>query len=618
MTERILVLAFLGLLLSWGKTLHAQTGGSSRTDSSSPAAPPGDPAEGLPEDLLQGQENDLPRDLAEQSAPSDDSPVLDFSPFDKYPRRRNFFVKIRSRMNIGLERSRGYEQGLFLGSPLKSYVRAEFSNGGGISGGVLMRKDAGEPRLADFTDGYAMISDAGPVGTFILGDYFVEAAQGIALWRGFDYGKGADVVRPVKKEGRGILPYRSSNENAFLRGAAAELRFGRVSTAVFYSQRSLSASLDSSGMVSAIYSSGTFRTAAEESKRNNLREILFGFRSCIGLGEGGNAGITFYETGFSRFLHLAGGSRFSGEGYALATVDYGLSLSRVLLFGEWTILSGSAAGVSGVLLSPSAAVDLIGALRHYPAHFLSLHGFGFGERGATSGEDGLYLGFRLKIARGVALSTYCDQFSFPDGSGGDLFPAAGHEWLTQVGLDPEQDLRFLFQYQRKTSAKRESRFSEVGLHRTLTNVQTIQRFRTHLDFRPSEAVRIRGRIEKLFLDSRTGTDREEGTMFYEDVAWAAGRKLCVSVRVVFFSTGSYETRLYEYEDDLSGATSLPALSGQGERWYLLVKCRPGRFCELSAKYSRLTRDDIRHLGSGPDELPGNHDDRIGLQLDFRL
>ena len=94
--------------------------------------------------------------------------------------------------------------------------------------------------------------------------------------------------------------------------------------------------------------------------------------------------------------------------------------------------------------------------------------------------------------------------------------------------------------------------------------------------------------------------------------------LSVSARVVFFSTDSYETRLSEFENDLNGATSLPALSGRGIRWYVLAKYRPGISWDLSAKYSRLMRDDLRHLGTGPDELPANTDDRVGVQLDFRL
>lgn len=598
MTERMTILAFLLLLPPPLERLRAQTDPVYQSDSI--------PGEVPPEDLVR------------QGAEADDSPLIDLSPFDRQPKRHDYLVNIRSRVNFGLERSRGYERGIFLGSPLKLYQRIELSNRGGIGAGALIEKDAGEPRLADFASGYAIISSDGPLQTVLLGDYIVEAGQGIALWRGYDYGKGADVVKPAKRSGRGILPYRSSDESAFLRGAAAEARIGRYSASVFYSHHSLSASVDSSGAVSAMYTSGIFRTGAEESKRGNVTESLFGFRNSIGMGERGNAGMTFYRAGFSRPLRLSGESRYSGEGYSLASVDYGFDLRPVVLFGEWTILCGPAAGVSGALLAPSTALEIVAALRHYPGHFSGLHGLGLGERTGTSNEEGLYLGLKLKIAREVALSSYYDQFRFPDGTSGDPFPAEGRDWLARVDMLPASDLKWLIQYRRKTLETRERQTSREGLQRTFTAVQTIERIQTRLDSRISHGLRIRASIEKLFLNARNATDRQQGTIIYEDFSCAPDRMLSLSVRVVFFSTGSYESRLYEYEDDLSGALSMPALFGQGDRWYLLLRYQPGRSCELSVKYSRLRRDDIRRLGTGPDELPGNYEDRIGVQLDFRL
>jgi hypothetical protein len=37
---------------------------------------------------------------------------------------------------------------------------------------------------------------------------------------------------------------------------------------------------------------------------------------------------------------------------------------------------------------------------------------------------------------------------------------------------------------------------------------------------------------------------------------------------------------------------------------------------LSAKYSDMLRDDVKHMGSGVDELPTNHDDRVSVQADI--
>ena len=70
--------------------------------------------------------------------------------------------------------------------------------------------------------------------------------------------------------------------------------------------------------------------------------------------------------------------------------------------------------------------------------------------------------------------------------------------------------------------------------------------------------------------------------------------------------------------DLEGVLALPLVYGAGIRWYALLRYSPFRTVELSVKYSSLIRDDVRTLGSGPDQLPTNRDDRFGIQLDFRL
>src|ERR1051325_10939075 len=370
--------------------------------------------------------------------------------------------------------------------------------------GFFLARRAGERLLGDFVSGYGMVTDAGPIATLLVGDYFVEAGQGIALWRGFDYGKGPDVVSAVRRSGRGIMPYRSSDENAFLRGAAASLRFDPCSIALFFSRRSLAASVDSPGVVSSISASGIVRTLSEDSRRNRLTERLTGLRCSVDFGNHGSAGLTCYRSGFSLPLRLSGEGKFSGEGYSVAAVDYHFNLPRGLLFGEWTILGGAPAGIWGATLTPSRTVDLIGSFRNYPARMVSLHGLGFGERGDTFNEEGIYLGFRLKLSRGTVLSAYFDQYRFPEGSGSGAFADGGRQWFVRAAFHPHQGLDWSLQFERKSSGQRDRSLSPGGLSRSNTVVQAIDRIRTHLDLRLTPEVRVRRRFEKVYLRSRAG------------------------------------------------------------------------------------------------------------------
>ena len=240
-----------------------------------------------------------PAESAEEVIDQDlnDAPMLDLLPADKGAESSGISVSLRSRLSLVLERSRGFDESLFLGSPVKSYQRMNMKSGR-FEGGLVLAKDAGERRVDDFKSGYIRMANIGPLGKLVLGDYFIEEGEGIALWRGFDFGKGGGVVSSIKRSGRGIVPYRSSNENAFLRGAAAEFNLNRVLITLFYSRRSLSGSRDSTGSVS-LYTSGIYRTAALASMRDAVRENLAGLRGRVLFGDLGHAGITYYHARFS-------------------------------------------------------------------------------------------------------------------------------------------------------------------------------------------------------------------------------------------------------------------------------------------------------------------------------
>jgi hypothetical protein len=587
----------IGLLLVflWNEFLPAQTGFTVPADSLEPA----ESAEGA-----------IDQDL-------DDSPMLDILPADKSAGISDIGVSIRSRLSLVLERSRGFAQGLFLGSPVKSYQRMEFNGGRGFGGGVVLAKDPGEPHIDDFKSGYVRIENAGPLGRLVLGDYFIESGEGVALWRGFDYGKGGGVVSALKKSGRGIVPYRSSNENAFLRGAAAEFNLGRASITLFYSRRSLSGSADSMGSVS-LYTSGVYRTLSQESLRDAVRENLAGFRGRVLFGDAGSAGLTYYGARFSEPLRLTAGSQNSGSRFSIASIDFHLNVLAAILTGEWALVAGVPGGVTSLFLYPSSRVVLIAALRHYPERFASPHGLGFGEHSSTSNEDGLYLGGRMGIADGISLGFYYDQFRFPGGSGGLPYPAGGHESFVQLRLRTERQCEVFVMYDRKSSESGDRAVTALGLTQTPTNVHLLERIRSNVEFDISDEIKVRARIEKAILHSALDGKLEQGAMLYENVAFQPVKRLTLNLRVVLFETASFAARMTELEDDLAGILAAPALSGEGARWYLLAKLKLAGDSELSAKYSRLMRDDVRRLGSGPDQLPAGEEDRFGAQLDLKF
>lgn len=549
--------------------------------------------------------------LIEQLPPPEDSPPeLDELPQGERGRRDGFLL--RSRLQRQLTLPRGYEEGTYRGGPEKLYQRVSYGNRM-MFGGLVLTKDAGEAAWNDFTSG--TLSFRIPHIRCVLGSFLVEHGEGIALWRAVNIGKGADPVTPLRRSARGLVPVLSRDEINYLSGIALEAEWSGGSFGLFLSNRRLSSSIDTAGLVTSLPASGYFRTRAEITRRDNLTERLIGFRGLVRFGSAGSIGLAGYTTRFSRELRLGGPAGLSANGYAILSLDYSLNCSGVQLFGEWALSKSTVAGISSILLHPASGTDLVAALRYYPAPFVSLHASGFGNR--FPNEEGFFLAARARASPVVRFSLYYDQCR-------SLFPPAGFHFTSvendlfgQADVTPGGGFRFQGRLQ-QTASELPVASAINGLPSGITGRRIIRRARVAIRSRLPGGATVETRIERLFLRDLPSEGMENAMLVHQDVMFDLAATLRVNIRIAPYLTDSYESRLYDFENDVDGAFSLPALYGRGSRWYVLMRYQVSAGIRLSSKYSELQRDGVRHIGSGPDELPANHDRRVTFQLDMGL
>ncbi len=556
--------------------------------------------------------------LVGQLVDADELPILEIVG-EESPRSSRTVLEMRSRISHKLQPARGFTEGKYYGSSIKSYQRVKFSQGENLAAAILMEKDAGESRLNDFLSAYVQIKNLISSSSIVVGDYFIEAGQGVGLWRGFDYQKGTNVVLPAKKKGRGLVPYASSDENAFLRGAAATVNISNWALTAYYSNKSLSATVDTNGNVTSLYTAGYFRTESEREKRSNLSERLLGGRGEYQFSRENTAGITAFTAQYSRDFSLVN-EHFAGNTFNFASADYFLSLSRVRMFGEWAMTNHVVGGISGIHLEPDNLIDIISAYRNYPAEFFNPYNGSFSERSGAANERGFYLGLQIRPVRGVRFAGYFDQFSFPAPSQGIIFPGAGHEIFLQAEVSPARRFLFTPRYRRRVTSESGSMVDQAGRTVMFDEEKVLESFRLTIDYRLDSDARLRTRVEyvDLHFHPAMAVGREHGILIYQDVAVRASGHLTLGVRLAIFRTDSFESGVGEYETDLPGVLTIPVLYGRGVRWYLLANYSLFESLRLSLKYAELIRDDVKTIGSGLDELPGNRDNRISMQLDFTL
>jgi hypothetical protein len=511
----------------------------------------------------------------------------------------------RSRFTSALQSSAGYTGGSYPGSVVHSYQRLSYRQAGHFQAGLLFEKDPGEQSFSDFTAFHLMAENAGPFKRIILGDYLVETGQGISLWRGYGYAKGKNVVAPVRRQARLLVPYLSAGEEQYLSGVAGLIGGGPASAMFFVSRRTISGSTDAGGRLKSIYSSGLFRTASEQRARDNSVENLTGFSLRANPGRDAGFGFNWFSSSFSRELRLRSPA-IAGNRFSALSVDFSVARERMSACGEWMFSNGEGGGIVSVVVRPVSSLTCVASMRIYRHEWFSLHGCGFGEGSSDADEEGWYLGTTFSPVRIFRVSAFVDRFRFAGSFPGRPFPTGGREWEITVDAIPEKKLRCEVEFNQKITGGGSG-------HETVRSI-IIAGVNNSL----SDQLSLGGRIEYLAVVTGPDGGAQTGRMVYGEVCLKPQRSVDADFRMIIFRTDSYDARVTAYERDLDGALALPSLSGDGVKWYLLLTYRISDRLSVQGKYSDLLRDDLRRIGSGADQLPANRDNRLAIQCDIRF
>jgi hypothetical protein len=149
-------------------------------------------------------------------------------------------------------------------------------------------------------------------------------------------------------------------------------------------------------------------------------------------------------------------------------------------------------------------------------------------------------------------------------------------------------------------------------------VKTINKLSADLNYNFSKRIISKTKVEFVDVTPSDIGSQDRGFLIYQDLHFIIAKKLSMDSRIVIFQTDSYNSRIYEYENDLAGSISNPSLYGEGIRWYILL--RYSKLCNftLSMKYSELYEPFEKTLGSGYTEIFNNLNNMLSFQLDYNL
>jgi hypothetical protein len=523
-------------------------------------------------------------------------------------------ILLRSRIINSLQTNKGFSENKYVGTKPKTYSRFLVKYNNQFQAGYLADKDAGEIDFNEFSSLHIAVNDIEFIDKAVLLDYLLEFGQGLTFWSPYAYSKGADAIVPVNRADRNIRPYTSSTENNFFRGAASAFRLGNFIVTGFYSNNDFDANIDSStGKITSTPVDGLHRTSNEILKRDAANEKMFGGRIDYNYKNIIKVGAIHYQSQISNEFQPSMTYDISGDKFNYTAASYILFLDRFNFSGEFSYNGISVASINMMELLINNNFTFVTSFRNYPRNFFSLHGYAFGEKnGATQNEVGLYTGFKWRIPFGL-LNVYYDQFKAPYATFFNPTSTQGDEYLVDFLSKPIQkfEVRGRYKYENKEITE--------SINNTKSVVKRLRQvFRAELIYSISNKIRLRGRFEyNTFRISLTGYN-ETGYLLFQDVRYSPTANLNIYGRIIFFRTDSFESAIYEYENNLTGVLTNVPLYDEGMRWYLLIRFRPHKIFTISAKYAETYKPAESSLGSGDNIIQGNIDNTISLQIDVNL
>ncbi len=475
--------------------------------------------------------------------------------------------------------------------------------GTALSYGLTAENDPGEPfgfrdtPGADFVSGHIMYERNGTVSRIIAGDYSLRFGEGLVFsssgWQ------GSRLVSPSFMTGRTVIsPYVSTEENSFFRGAGCVLGTMTSGLIVFISSNAIDARVvadpgDSSVYISNLVKGGLHDTESGKNAHNSLTESIAGFHISAGkdmIRGGITASFTHFSLPFSSGVTGAETVYdFSGNKLFNLGFDLKAGTGKILLFSEtaWSF-PGSMAFTGGIRAAPTGRVTLNLTGRHYAPDYYTFHANSYRSGSSVANEYGIAGNVHLEAARHLFLSAGVDIYRIPWLRYRSSAPSTGSSVEVRGEYMPRDALNLRLVY---LASDRE--YDMQGDNRGVAPSHRDKReqLTAMLVYSPSESVRSTTRAGYCSLNG----GEERGYMLCQDIALSLSH---VPVRVWFryalYSTDSYASRLYAWENDMLYGFSVPAMYGEGSRTALMVSWKPFSSLELRAKYSV----SMRHEGQG--------------------
>lgn len=523
----------------------------------------------------------------------------------------------------------------YLGGPQKLYVRYGYSFYNKLRFGITMEKDAGETFFPgndtlkkgfDFYSFHFYYAGKKFLRHLAIGDYHVQFGQGLTMFSSLAFGKSSGaitnrrIVQPVK-------PSTGVNENLFLRGAAATVTpFKSTDLTLFYSSKKSDANVEGDDSlsseelyISSLQETGYHRTPNELAGKDAVKQTVYGgnLQTRVKMFRlGATALHTELGSNLQKSNALYNKFDFRGKSLTNYGFDFAAILKALTIYGE---VSGSDNGgkalLAGATATPDPRIALSVVYRNYSKDYQNFFSNAFAEGRRNANEKGVYLGILTQLHKRVRLSAYADHFRFSWLRFRVDAPSRGSEYLCQLIYTPSRATEIQFRYRVQ---QKQLNLSGSETYTNFPEPEKRQNYRVHLSYKATPSLTLKSRIETTTWQM-PGFEKRTGYLMYQDLIYNnPGKPWLLNGRFALFDTDTYNERLYAYESDVLYAFSIPSYYYKGSRFYLMGRYSFGRNLDVWIRYAITYFSNKQVIGSGLDEIRGNHKSEVKVQIRLRL
>ena len=556
---------------------------------------------------------------------------------------RSFRQSLILKTAINTNKSKGYKEGndegeypgepVYSGSPMRLALRYDLEYRNKLAFGLRMEKDPGEPffipssifskkiKTPDMFSGYLLIKDMGPVHSIIAGNYRVNFGYGISLAGGQSGMTGRNGMAGMANR---IRPQTSVSEAGFFRGAAISAGLGRFSLTGFASFQKIDAtslvtdSLGNPESFSSFDQSGLHRTISELNNRKMVVEKIFG-SFLVYANNWMKTGIIMMYNEFNASVDKSNQpyKKFgvSGKTNLIGGFSSTIWLPKIHLFNETSVSGNKAmAVVTGLEMMPAPGAQISIVHSYFAVDYQNMYGSGFISSSRNSGEKGIQVNLRVELPKKwlVELMTEISRSLWV--SYNLNAPSVQRELrvMSEKVWPQARSVAFSFRYLQNSVTDPES-------SSWVSHPKNLSQYKLRLEgrFEASPGFRFKTRVE-CDLAPVKARALNPGWLLFQDIEYSFFRvDLKFWLRACIFDVPDYGGRIYAYENDVLYDFTSFVHFGKGIRGIMMLRWAPFNWMDLWLRISTVFYTS-RHIGSGWDEVEGNRQNEIEIQLRIKI